>query len=536
MRRAIAPLLQILISVPVRVKVFGIVIVPILILGFSLNYWVTTGLSDWLSYLIDDDRVILAMEAGSRSVFLVSILAAIAAILFTYVMMFWLTQPLLELQKTADEVSQGDLHSRVNIRSNDEIGKVGVSFNNMLDNLVSSQESLRLTNRQLALMNQIARATTQGLEIHDALYQILETILETLDLETGWIYLYDHERDKFHLATWKGIPDHEKPGILACEPERLCACQHNLLKGQLEIGVEESDCPRVKQRETEYGLDHIAVSLHDSEHPLGVILLRPSQVNSLENLDIELLTHITAQINEYVSKAWLQMKLEQQETARRKLMKALIKAQEMERTRLAQELHDGAGQMLTSLLVRMKALERDLEDEKSSKKVERLCGNISDVIEHIRHISYQNRPVVLDELGLKQALESLMDDMVTRSGVKGSVDVDLGLGELPKEIEATLYRISQEVLTNAIRHANANQISLKLWSDLSSFSLLIWDDGEGFDVREHFSRNSQRHLGLRSIKDRLELLGGDLKITSALGEGTEILAVLPSLEMVTNER
>ena len=106
-RRVFRKIPQIILSVPVRIKILGIVIIPVLFLGLSLNYWVTTGLSDWLSYLIPDDRVIIAMEAGGRSVLLVSILAALAAILFSMLMMYMLTQPLVELSKTADQVAKG---------------------------------------------------------------------------------------------------------------------------------------------------------------------------------------------------------------------------------------------------------------------------------------------------------------------------------------------------------------------------------------------------------------------------------------------
>lgn len=534
MRLIFRKFFQILLSVPVRVKIFGIVIIPILILGLSLNYWVTTGLSDWLSYLVDDESVVLAMEAGSRSVLLVSILAGIAGILFTLVMMFWLTQPLLELQMTASQVTEGNLDSRANVWAKDEIGAVASSFNQMLDHLVTSQHSLSRTNQQLSIMNRIARATTKDLEIHDALFEILESLLEELGLETGWIYLYDHERKKFHLATWKGVSDSEKPAIINCNPDHLCACQQELLSEDLKLELLIQTCSKFSETKTEDKKQHLSLPLLGNLAPLGVVNLRTHPGKQITDIEKNILQNAAVQISEFVSKAWLEMKLDQKETARKKLMKSLIQAQETERSRLAQELHDGAGQVLTSLLVRMKALERDIEDQAQAKKIENLCENISDVIEYVRQVSYQNRPIVLEELGLEQALHNLIEDMVLSSSLKGVVDVSLGQHQLPKEIETTIYRITQEALTNAIRHANASAITLRLWTDSGNLNLLVKDDGVGFDVDERLSQQASQHLGIITIKDRLELLGGELNIYSSPDEGTEILAVLPMLEVLAD--
>lgn len=535
MRQVFAKIFRMLLSVPIRVKVFGIVVVPILILGLSLNYWVTTGLSDWLSYLVDDESVFMAMEAGSRSVLLVSVLAAIAGILFTIVMMFWLTQPLLELRKAAYQVTEGNLESRANVWANDEIGAVAGSFNHMLDHLVSSQQSLKQSNEQLFLMNKVTWSTTKDLEIHDALYEILGYVLDSLELETGWIYLYDYERNQFHLATWKGVLDEDKPVIILCDTETLCDCQKKLVSGDQKVETLILSCSRKYNDGRILDKNHISLLLTDGAYPLGIMNLLIPPDRKIMGYEIDLLNSIATQISEYTSKSWLEMKLEQKESARRKLMKALIQAQEAERSRLAQELHDGAGQVLTSLLVRMKALERDIEDKAQSRKVEHLCTNISDVIEHIRQISYQNRPIVLEELGLKHALENLIGDMVTNAGLESKVDIDLGKVKLPKEIETTIYRITQETLTNALRHAKASMITLRLWADAGILNLMVKDDGIGFGVEQQLSQNSDRHLGLITIKDRLELLGGELEIQSGEGEGTELLAVLPLLEVLSDD-
>lgn len=534
MRKFIHKFIQLLYSVPIRVKIFGIALMPVLILGLSLNYWITTGLSDWLSYLLPNESVLMAMEGGSRSVLLVSVLSAIVAILFAVMLMYWLTQPLLELQRTANAVAQGNLDSRATIMSNDEIGKVAGSFNDMLDHLVDSQKSLRQSNRQHSLMSKISRATSENKNIHDVLYEILQNILTTLNLETGWIHLYDPEKEKFHLATWKGVHDDEKPMILACDPSDLCTCQKELISGELTTELTMRSCTRIRNKDNEPKQEHFSIALIGSYHPLGVLSIRNLDSHTINPEDMELIVNVSAQISDFISKSWLQLKLDEKEAARKKLMKALIKAQEVERSRLAQELHDGAGQMLTSLLIRMKILERDLQTGKQSAEVNRLCENVSDVIEFIRRISYQNWPIVLEEFGLKKALENLMEDMAGPASMDGIVDVEINNIDLPKEIETTIYRIAQESLTNIIRHANAKNILLKLWAGPSVLSLFIRDDGVGFDVNEKLSQKTDRHLGLMAIRERVELLGGKLEINSKLGDGTEISAIFPMLEELIN--
>lgn len=94
-----------LLAVPIRIKLAGIVMLPVLILGLSLNYWVRTGLSDWLSYLLSETRIDVAMQVGSRSVILVTVLAAIASILFASTLAFLFTRPILELRKVALQVA-----------------------------------------------------------------------------------------------------------------------------------------------------------------------------------------------------------------------------------------------------------------------------------------------------------------------------------------------------------------------------------------------------------------------------------------------
>ncbi len=197
---------DLILSVPVSYKIAGIMLLSVLILGLSLNYWVTSGLADWLSYLLTDVRVQAAMTAGRRSVTLVTFLAAAMSILLATLLTHVLTQPLHELRAMALKVADGDLDARAPVYSKDEIGDVATAINTMTDHLVQAQTDLTRTNRRLTAINRVIQAADREQEIHDVLYVILSTVLDVLNLEMGWVYLRDPEHDLYHLASWCNVP------------------------------------------------------------------------------------------------------------------------------------------------------------------------------------------------------------------------------------------------------------------------------------------------------------------------------------------
>lgn len=531
MRTVLGKFIQLLLSVPVRVKVLGIMIIPILILGLALNYWITTGLSDWLAYLIPDESVELAMQAGSRSVILVSIIAAAGAILLTLMLMFLLTQPLVELKNSAQEVADGDLTSRAKVWSKDEIGEVAGAFNDMLDHLATIQQNLEKSNRRLQLMNEVVLATATEDTFHDQLYLILKSILMAVGLQRGWIFLYNQEKDQFHLATWHGVPDNQKEPLLQCSSSVCCRCQGELLAQSISNPAVIFTCDRWVKTAGKNGVRHLSLPLQNSQQLLGIVNLQiPEDYQRQEELD-EIISWIQPQLSEFTSKAWLELKLREEEQSRNKLMKALIQAQEDERSRLAKELHDGAGQMLTGLLIQMKALQGHTEDPDTAKKLNHLTNNVSGVIEYIRRLSYQNRPAVLYELGLEGAIINLVEDSVTPAGVECSLEIELNTIRLPKEIEFTLYRIIQECFTNLIRHADADHCFLRIWNDAGVLQMEIIDDGRGMNPGQ-VNFQTPQGIGLSSIKERLSILGGELTITSQPEDGTCIYVKLPLLDEI----
>lgn len=521
-------LYTLILSVPVNLKIAGIMLLPVLILGFSLNYWVTSGLSDWLSYLLTDVRVEAAMAAGRRSVTLVTVLGAAASILLATLLTYLLTRPLRELREMALQVAKGNLAARAPIYANDEIGEVAAAINTMTDHLVQVQSALTHTNRRLTAINRVIQAAERDREIHDILYHILGTVLDVLNLEMGWVYLRDPERNLYHLASWRNVPPELGAHLLHTPTQELCRCQRLLLQGELNTSVNTCACVRLAAHfpPTKQAV-HLTLPITAGEQQLGVVNLLCTDEQRLSTDDLDLLSAISAQISEVVANAWLRLKLAEKEEARQYLLESLVEAQEEERRRLARELHDGAGQMLTSLLVRLKMLEQQAAGAPVQQGLAATQELVAATIEQVRDLSYRLRPAALEEFGLAVALRTLVAETIEDAGLESRCRLEIGSVLLPHGVEVSLYRIAQEALTNVLRHAQAERVAVELTAYNGGVSLQIHDDGCGFTPHQPTVQNGKRHLGLISMTERAQMVGGRLQVVSAPGQGATIRVDVP---------
>ncbi|MFW6068817.1 MAG: HAMP domain-containing protein, partial [Chloroflexota bacterium] len=377
-------------SVPVRVKITGIILLPVIVLGLSLNYWVTTGLSDWLSYLLTDERVRAAMAAGGRSVLLVTFLAAVGSVILAGMLTHVVTRPLLALREMAQRVAEGDLASRAPVWSRDEIGQVAIAINQMTDHLVKAQERLTRSNRRLSAINQVIQAAEREVEIHDVLYAVLRTTLETVGLEMGWVYLRDPERDQYHLASWHNVPEQLQQALLHEAHDGTCRCQQDLLDAAAPVETAVRACRRLRTDPSDTELvttdvgaiaRHVTIPIAARGQKYGMMNLLCPPGTTLSDDDMALLSDIGVEVSERVANAWLQLKLEEKEAARQLLLESLVEAQEEERSRLARELHDATGQMLTGLLVRLKTAERKAPNAEICDSLRASLDMVADTIE-----------------------------------------------------------------------------------------------------------------------------------------------------------
>ena len=193
--------------------------------------------------------------------------------------------------------------------------------------------------------------------------------------------------------------------------------------------------------------------------------------------------------------------------------------------RIARELHDDAGQLLASVHLALHEVGRDLAPS-SRERLKDVRGLLDRIEEQLRRISHELRPLILDDLGLLPAIQFLGDGVSRRAGIAVIVQGPAG-DRLPPVVETALYRIVQEALSNAARHAQATRVTVTLMHEDGQIRCSIRDDGVGLPNGTEPARHGERGLGLIGIRERIAPLSGTLEIRSGERKGTELLVTIP---------
>ncbi len=207
----------------------------------------------------------------------------------------------------------------------------------------------------------------------------------------------------------------------------------------------------------------------------------------------------------------------------RDALRRVVAGQELERRRLARELHDETGQALTSILLGLKHVEEAGSPESARAAAAELREQIVDTLQNVRRLAVELRPSALDDFGLAPALERLAEAFGEQSGIAVDIQTNLDSQRLAPEVETALYRIVQEALTNVAKHAEATRVSIVVTRRESSVTAVIEDDGQGFGA----GGGTGEGLGLVGMKERVGLLGGRLALESTEGAGTTVVAEVP---------
>lgn len=210
----------------------------------------------------------------------------------------------------------------------------------------------------------------------------------------------------------------------------------------------------------------------------------------------------------------------------KKLIKRFIRLQISERRKFSRELHDGINQLLVSSKFRIELvgnkLRKGIHQDTIEADLEQAEKVIEQTIREVRQISHNLRPTLLDDLGLEAALIGLLEQFSERTRVNIKHQFTLNLDALAEEVEITLYRLSQECLTNIEKHANANNVAIKIWLQKDALHFECKDDGRGFNPEENVSG-----IGVFNMRERLELIEGEFAIDSEAEFGTTVRALVP---------
>jgi signal transduction histidine kinase len=283
---------------------------------------------------------------------------------------------------------------------------------------------------------------------------------------------------------------------------------------------------------TETAHGHAALPLVHEDSSLGVVnfyLPKDVSLNSHQRRYLESATHVAAAaIAVLQSRAAAREAAERVSSLERGLLERVMQSQEQERRRLARELHDDLGQALSAMAMDVtRAAKEGLTGEALADLVHE---GVLRLARQVHELAWDLRPSVLDDFGLDSALSRHVREMAERSGLAIDYLYQCPPG-LPERLDASLelvvYRLVQEALNNVVRHANAASASVVLYRTKDQVTLVIEDDGRGFDELARGAPDALGGLGLIGLRERVSLQGGDLVIESTTGSGTSVRARLP---------
>jgi signal transduction histidine kinase len=228
----------------------------------------------------------------------------------------------------------------------------------------------------------------------------------------------------------------------------------------------------------------------------------------------------------------------------------IVQAQEEERRRIARELHDEIAQTLTGVKLSLESLIAELPPGVQTRHVASQLGPrqrlgqsvalVEETLAQVGNLSLELRPAMLDDMGLVPALDWYIERFSQRTGIRVTLDSGGLEARLPGEAETAVYRIIQEAMTNAARHAAPRHVNLSLRSDGRGLHVRVEDDGRGFDVDQVLNATrlglAQRHFGLVGIRERAALFGGQVQIDTSPGRGTRLVVELPGVLPRLGER
>jgi len=377
-------------------------------------------------------------------------------------------------------------------------------------------KDLRRLNHELSVLNAIARELNRSVNLGETLEFALSQVADLLGLRTGWIWLVDESTSEPYLAAARDLPP-----ALANDPGRMdgsgyCYCLDTYKKGDLEgaANVNVLTCSRLSGLVD--GTDglryHASIPLYKGDEKLGVMNVASPGWRSLSPEDLELLYTIGDLLSVAVERARLFDR------------SARYGAVE-ERNRLAREIHDTLAQGLTAAALQLESADALLDSESGNvrKPLRRALSLMRSNLEEARRSVLDLRAAPLEGRPLSGALKTLVDRWEAQTGTNARYKTVNPGHPLSPSMEAALYRVCQEALNNVARHAQAGRVTVRLVAAPDQVQLMVEDDGRGFDTSE---ASADRH-GLVGMKERIEILGGALDVTSIPGAGTKVLATVP---------
>ena len=378
-------------------------------------------------------------------------------------------------------------------------------------------ERLHRRNRELTILNAIAQALNREINLGKALHTALAQVAELLGLHTGWVWLLSDKTGESYLAASQSLP----PGLVDNPHlmEGTCYCLKTYKEGDLAgaANVNVVTCSRLNQLVD--GTDglryHASIPLYaTSDKRLGVLNVASSDWRELSDDDLIILHTVGDLLSIAIERARLF-----EDSAKLGALE--------ERNRLAREIHDTLAQGLAATALRLETAEAHLDHssdlEPVRQAVHQALTMTQNNLEEARRSVMDLRAAPLEGRSLTEALAHLVDTMSDDGASEIAFESVGGARPLPARIEAGMYRIALESLTNAVRHSGASKILVRVVTTPEEIELSVEDDGKGFETSEI----PKERYGLVGVNERARLLGGEMSLETSVGTGTRIAVRIP---------
>jgi signal transduction histidine kinase len=376
-------------------------------------------------------------------------------------------------------------------------------------------ESATRWSRQLESLTDVGNALAEEIELPRLLQLVAEKLRLLLDARRVVISLPAPDGGlRIHAAD--GENTHDLVGQRIPPLSKSARVLERRRSERVDSLIDDPEVAQELAREIG-GLSGLYVPLVAGDRPIGVISCHDKRGTDPRFTDVDLRL-----AEQFAARA--AVAAEMSARVARDALRRVVAAQELERRRLARELHDETGQALTSILLGLRAIEEASDPERQKEAAAGLRELVVNTLQDVRSLAVELRPKALDDFGLVAALERLVATFSEQTGIAVDLEDRLGQERLPGEVETALYRIVQEALTNIVKHAAARSVSILLMRRGGSAQTVIEDDGLGFAPDRVAAGDG---LGLLGMRERVSLLDGRLEVESTPGGGTTLVAEIP---------
>lgn len=490
-----------------------------------------------------------ALEAR---LFLFGAIVLLAGLTLAWVTTRAVVRPLNKLIDATQHIAEGNLDHPLDLAAEDEVGRLARSFGEMRMELKQSREEIAQWNRELeAHVRQRTRELTALVESSHALAATLNLdvlfdllIKETREVvpsaEAIGIFLFDERRGLLVARSTFGFDAEEchhlgfrigegfTGKVLESQAPIRLGMVEDILEAQSNADPESDACLRraLGGRPIRSALGAALVSKGTR---MGVLALyNLTRQEAFTENDATVLQAFANQAAAAIENARLYASLREKEAERAALLDQTIQAQEEERARVARDIHDELGQLLTRLSIDLKMCESQItaEPAAAAKTLAATQALVWQTMEQAHHLIIELRPTLLDELGLEAALRDELTTRLEPLGVNTALETDQEPVRLPSVVEITVFRIAQEAISNIARHAQARHATISLHA-LDQLHVSIEDDGVGIEDGWRDDAEVHRPLGLLGMQERATLIGATLIIEPAAPQGTRVTLRVP---------